>query len=96
LDLYGIGSRATAEIQSADYYDGPIVDATATLIEEDFITATTMIGQVSSSSNETENIYDFVRSLYKPDGSPVDAFAVFRMNPDAQLPAGSPPIRGIC
>ena len=37
---------------------------------------------------------NFLVSLYNPDGTPIDAFAVFRLNADANLPVGSGNYRG--
>lgn len=35
-----------------------------------------------------------MKSLYNSDGTPTSSFAAFRVNPDKDLPVGSPPIRG--
>jgi hypothetical protein len=94
LDLYGIGARAVAQIQASDYYDGSGFDATSTLIQDDIVIPSTAVGPLELNVEGRESLFDFVTSLYSADGSPIDRFAVFRLNPDIDLPPGSSPIRG--
>ena len=91
IDLFGLGSRSTPTILSADYHDGDASLSTDTLIAEGFITPSTASGSLQSSGS---NLLDFVTSLYQPDGTPTAAYVVFRINPDVDLPPFSGRLRG--
>lgn len=91
LDLFGIGARPNADIQSSDYFAGSAASSSDELIQDDFITPSTVAGSLDVTNS---NLFSFVTSLYNPDGTPIADFAVFRINPDAPLPPNSPPRRG--
>jgi hypothetical protein len=91
VDLFGIGARATPTIVSSDYHDGDAALSTDTLIAESIITPTTPTGNLENSGTR---LLDFVKSLYQPNGDPVAAYAVFRLNPDVELPPFRLPYSG--
>jgi hypothetical protein len=94
LDLYGIGGRDIAQIQSSDYYDGSGLDAPDLLIQDDIANPATAIGALELTQGGRESLLDFATSLYDAGGSPLERFAVFRLSPDIDLPPGSSPLRG--
>jgi hypothetical protein len=61
------------------------------LIQTAIITPSTSLGHLSIANPVLLN---FVKSRYNADGTPISTFATFRVNPDKDLPVGSPPIRG--
>lgn len=90
-DLYGLGTRSTPTILATDYYDGNASGSTDTLLAQGFITPTTTAGTLQLSGASFDN---YIRSLYNTDGTPVAAFAVFRLNANIHLPVGSGQYRG--
>ena len=91
IDLFGIDARPKAIFDASDYYDGDAASSSDALIEASLITKSTTVGNLSVANSRLLN---FVNSLYNVDGTPVSAFAAFRVNPDKDLPVGSSPIRG--
>jgi hypothetical protein len=90
-DLFGIGARSTPTILASDYYDGDASLSADSLIAEAFVTPTSVPSSLQDSSS---NLLNFLASLYQSDGTPTAAFAVFRVNPDVDLPPFSTPYRG--
>lgn len=91
LDVFGIDARLNALIQAGDYYDGPAALSSVTLIQTDVITPSTIVGNLSIGNSR---LLAFVQSLYNPDGTPISAFASFRLNPNVDLPVNSGLRRG--
>jgi len=89
--LFGIGARSTPTILGTDYYDGDAALSADTLIAEGFITPSTAAGILTATGS---GLLAFLTSLYNPDGTPIADHAVFRVNPDADLPPFSGPYRG--
>lgn len=91
LDLFGLGARSDLAIVPSDYYDGPYEDSDDFLIANDVITPSSAVGAINVTGSELLN---FIKSLYGPDGTPIGSHAVFRLNPDIDLPVFSAPLRG--
>lgn len=89
-DLFGLGGRSTATILSGDYYDGLASLSSDALIVDDLVTPTSAAGGLTIGN---PSMLSFVRSLYQANGIPTSAFAVFRLNPDIELPEQSGPLR---
>lgn len=90
-DLYGLGTRSTPTILTTDYFDGTPSASGGTLLAQGFITPTTSAGTLQLSGTSFDN---YIRSLYNADGTPIAAYAVFRLNADINLPVGSGQYRG--
>jgi len=90
-DLYGLGMRSTPTILTTDYFDGNSSFSHDALLAQGFITPTTAAGTLQLSGAGFDN---YIRSLYNADGTPLAAFAVFRLNADIHLPVGSGQYRG--
>lgn len=91
VDVFGIDARPNAIIQASDYYDGDATFSSDALIQTGIITPSTASGNLTIASS---SLLNFVKSLYNADGTPMAAFAAFRLNPDIDLPVYSHPYRG--
>ena len=77
-------------MQASDYYDGDASLSADTLILESVFTSSTATGNVGVANL---SLLNFVDSLYNANGTPVSAFAAFRINSDTDLLGGGA-IRG--
>jgi hypothetical protein len=79
-DLYGIGVRSVAEVNSADYYDGDPAGTSDSLITASLLTPASAVGLLPFGADSESNLLDFIRDSYNADGMPIDRFAVLRVN----------------
>jgi len=78
-DLYGLGARAAADVQARDYFVGA-TDTGATLIQDNFVTPTTALGTLSTSSAA---LLSYLNVQYG-GGANAGKYVFVRINPDIQ------------
>ena len=78
-DLYGLGARAAADVQASDYFVGA-TDTGATLIQDNFVTPTTTLGTLSTSSAA---LLSYLNAQYG-GGANAGKYVFVRINPDIQ------------
>jgi hypothetical protein len=79
-DLYGIGVRSVAEVSAVDYYDGDPGGTSDSLITASLLTPASATGLLPFGLDSQSNLLDFIRDSYNGDGTPLDRYAVFRVN----------------
>ncbi len=92
VDLYALGTQSSSTmtlgsgvLSTNRYYESNAVDSNATLIQLDFTTpATNTLGFKNTDATGDLNLLSFLNAAYA-GGSGANMFAIFRINPDADL-----------
>ncbi len=92
VDLYALGTQSSSTmtlgsgvLSTNRYYESNAVDSNATLIQQDFTTpGTNTLGFKNTGSAGDVSLLNFLNAAYA-GGSGANLFAVFRINPDADL-----------
>lgn len=87
IDLYGLPARAAPDVLATDYYQGSGYDPNATLIQSNFLTASTVLGIQPFSDASQAALLSYLNAQYA-DGAGAGQYVFLRFSPNADTISG--------